>query len=279
MPVTHRGGWWVVPVLALVGFSLCAEVAAARGPALRQGPAAIVAAPPAPPAQQEPETDTAGRGLIEAVKAGDTAAARALLRQGTDVDVRAVDDATALHWAAHRDDLGRRRSADSRRRQRAGDQPVWQCATRAGVPQRQRGDDRKAVGRGRGPQRHPARSRDGADDRGAQRRCGGSAGAAGPWRGPECAGELESADGIDVGRGREQRRRRPGRWSRLAPTSMLTRTRVSTTTATKRETRGSPRCCSRCARARSRLPGHCSRRGRTYMTRCRTGPASSSWRP
>ena len=43
--------------------------------------------------------------LLEAAKAGDAAAVRALLDQGADVNAPAVDGATALHWAVHRDDL------------------------------------------------------------------------------------------------------------------------------------------------------------------------------
>ena len=45
-------------------------------------------------------------GLIEAVKAGEVETVRALLERGADVDVRASDGATALHWAVHRDDVG-----------------------------------------------------------------------------------------------------------------------------------------------------------------------------
>ena len=45
-------------------------------------------------------------GLIEAVKAGDAEAVRALLDRGADVNVPATDGATALHWAVHRDDAG-----------------------------------------------------------------------------------------------------------------------------------------------------------------------------
>ena len=39
--------------------------------------------------------------LIDAVRSGDVAAVRALLDQTADVDARAVDGATALHWAVH----------------------------------------------------------------------------------------------------------------------------------------------------------------------------------
>ena len=42
--------------------------------------------------------------LIEAVRGGDVAAVGALLGEGTDVDGRSADGATALHWAAYRDD-------------------------------------------------------------------------------------------------------------------------------------------------------------------------------
>ena len=43
--------------------------------------------------------------LIEAVRAGDGAAIRALLQQRVDVNVPEPDGTTALHWAAHRGDL------------------------------------------------------------------------------------------------------------------------------------------------------------------------------
>ncbi len=103
MAVTHSDGGWVVPALALIGLSLSAEVVAAMGPALPQVPATVVEAPPA---RREAGADIAGRSLIEAVKTGDTETVRTLLLRGTDVNARAVDGATALHWAAHRDDLG-----------------------------------------------------------------------------------------------------------------------------------------------------------------------------
>ena len=41
--------------------------------------------------------------LVAAARDGDTAAVRDLLAAGADVDASAVDGATALHWAAHRD--------------------------------------------------------------------------------------------------------------------------------------------------------------------------------
>ncbi|MXY17480.1 MAG: ankyrin repeat domain-containing protein, partial [Acidobacteria bacterium] len=44
--------------------------------------------------------------LVEAAKASDTAAVRALLDGGADVNAPSADGATALHWAAHRDALG-----------------------------------------------------------------------------------------------------------------------------------------------------------------------------
>ena len=40
--------------------------------------------------------------LVEAVRAGDVAAIRALLEQRADVNVPEPDGTTALHWAAHR---------------------------------------------------------------------------------------------------------------------------------------------------------------------------------
>ena len=42
--------------------------------------------------------------LLDAVRAGDTAAVRALLAQGADVNAAEADGTTALHWASYRDD-------------------------------------------------------------------------------------------------------------------------------------------------------------------------------
>ncbi len=43
--------------------------------------------------------------LVDAVRAGDTAAVRALLAQGADVNAAEADGTTALHWASYRDDV------------------------------------------------------------------------------------------------------------------------------------------------------------------------------
>ena len=43
--------------------------------------------------------------LTEAVKSGDQSTVSALVQRGVDVNAAAPDGATALHWAAHRDDL------------------------------------------------------------------------------------------------------------------------------------------------------------------------------
>src|SRR5947207_14150400 len=43
--------------------------------------------------------------LVEAARAGDGAAVRALLQKGVDVNVGAADGTTALHWASYADDL------------------------------------------------------------------------------------------------------------------------------------------------------------------------------
>ena len=82
MRVTHRVGWWplaVAPLVVSLGLS-----------------AAVVA-------------EAVGAGgdvpLVDAVKASDTAAIRALLEQQVDVNTPEVDGTTALHWAAYQGDL------------------------------------------------------------------------------------------------------------------------------------------------------------------------------
>ena len=76
--------------------------------------------------------------LIEAIKNADTAAVRALL-PGSDVNARAGDGATALHWAAYKDDLA---TADLLIRSGAvvnavndlGVTPLWVASTNASAP-------------------------------------------------------------------------------------------------------------------------------------------------
>ena len=76
--------------------------------------------------------------LIEAIKNADTAAVRALL-PGSDVNARAGDGATALHWAAYKDDLV---TADLLIRTGAavnavndlGVTPLWVASTNASAP-------------------------------------------------------------------------------------------------------------------------------------------------
>ena len=74
--------------------------------------------------------------LIQAVKNGDAATVRALLARGADVDARWGDGATALHWAAHLNDLEAanlliRAGADVDATNDLGVTPLW-VATTAG---------------------------------------------------------------------------------------------------------------------------------------------------
>ena len=62
--------------------------------------AGIVAAAAAAASAQPPRVP-----LIDAVKTGDAAAVRTLLDRGADVDAAEPDGTTALHWAAHNEDL------------------------------------------------------------------------------------------------------------------------------------------------------------------------------
>ena len=81
---THPSGWWlpaVVLLVTVVGVRVSAAAVAQTGAAERDVP------------------------LIEAVKAADTAAVRALLEQQVDVNTAEVDGTTALHWAAYQGDL------------------------------------------------------------------------------------------------------------------------------------------------------------------------------
>ena len=76
--------------------------------------------------------------LVEAVKNGDKAAVRSLLRQRVDVNASQPDGATALAWAAQRDDLETaelliRAGANVNAANDYGATPLWLAATKAGV--------------------------------------------------------------------------------------------------------------------------------------------------
>ena len=75
--------------------------------------------------------------LIEAVKSTDTAGVRALLAQGVDVNARQGDGATALHWAAHRNDLETTAvllgaGADANAANELGATPLWLACVSGG---------------------------------------------------------------------------------------------------------------------------------------------------
>ena len=72
--------------------------------------------------------------LIEAVRGRDHAAVATLLAQGADANARQADGATALHWAAHHDDLETVQQllaagADAGAANDYGATPVWLAAT------------------------------------------------------------------------------------------------------------------------------------------------------
>ncbi|MCY4638069.1 MAG: ankyrin repeat domain-containing protein [Acidobacteria bacterium] len=76
--------------------------------------------------------------LIQAVKDGDAPALRALLGRGADVDARQGDGATALHWAAHLNDLDAadlliRAGADVDATNDLGVTPLWVATTAGGA--------------------------------------------------------------------------------------------------------------------------------------------------
>ena len=99
--------------------------------------------------------------LVEAVKAGDTAAAQRCWRSRPTSTRAEADGTTALHWAAEHDDLPTGGRAASRRREgrtsanRYGVTPLYLAAH-----ERQRRDDRAAAGGRRRSQRRAARGRD-----------------------------------------------------------------------------------------------------------------------
>ena len=81
----------VTGVFVLAAVLLFAPVDA-TGQVIEPSPAAAAAADPVP-------------GLIDAVRAGDSARVRVLLAAGADADAAQLDGSSALLWASHRDDL------------------------------------------------------------------------------------------------------------------------------------------------------------------------------
>ena len=121
--------------------------------------------------------------LLDAVKCGDAAAVRSLLRARTDANVADADGTTALHWAVQRDDLAAVEAllgggADAKAANRYGVTALSLAATNGNAPMIERllaaGADRQ--------HRAPGR-RDRADDGRADRQRRGGADAPGRRRG------------------------------------------------------------------------------------------------
>ena len=162
--------------------------------------------------------------LVDAVKAADKAAVRALLDQRVDVNAPEADGTTALHWAANRDDpevvdLLIRAGANVKAANRYGVTPLWlacingnaaivEMLLKAGadantvLPEGETvADDGRAHGQGRRRE-----------------------GAARPRSGCEREGRLARANRADVGGGRRPSRRHPGAGRAVARTSTRVRT-------------------------------------------------------
>ena len=195
--------------------------------------------------------------LIDAVKAGDAAAARTLLADGASVGTAEVDGTTALHWAVHHDRLDIASLLLAARRRGRRDEPLRCDAARARLRERQHGDDRAAArSRGRPQPAEPGR-RDAADDGGPHRQRRVHRDAAGAWRRGGRGGGVARTDGPDVGDGPEP----GGRGGRAAR-----RRRRSEPPLGARLHAGAVRG-ARGARRRARGPR--SRRRRRGTTRCR----------
>ena len=92
-----------------------------------------------------------------------------LIEQKADVNAPQADGATAIQWAAYRNDLETGGRADRGRREREGRQPRWRHAAVPGLHQRQRAHDREAAEGRRGSERGRSARRNAADARVAQR--------------------------------------------------------------------------------------------------------------
>ena len=119
-----------------------------------------------------PAIAAADERLVEAVRSGDYATARALVEAGGDVDTPEADGTTALHWAVRQDQAGitnllLHAEADANTANRYGMTPLLLAGTN-GSP-----DIVASLLDGRrGPEPRHAGGRDAADDRGAHREPG-----------------------------------------------------------------------------------------------------------
>ena len=189
--------------------------------------------------------------VADAVRNRDAKTVVALLQQRHDVNTPQPDGATALHWAAHWDDLEVaeqliRAGANVNAVNDYGVTPLLLACSDGGAALTE-----TLLAAGANRESRPAEWRDGADDGGSNRQSGCGQGAPGARRGGECEGNAEGADGADVGRGgtppRGGRHAARPRRGRQGPVDERIR----------------PPCCSRRDTAASTPPARCWRTART----------------
>ncbi len=151
------------------------------------------------------------RTLLDAAKAGDSRAARALLAKRADPNAVEADGTTALHWAVENDDAeltqallaaGARAQVGEPSRRHPAPSALRPTATRRSSQRliAAGADANGATPGGETPLMMAARTGDRGDGQGAAR----------AWRCRRRAGGVARADGADVGGDREQRRGHSG---------------------------------------------------------------------